>query len=72
VGRHLLNAGIGKIIIANRSVENAIRLAKELNGLGVSLQEISEYLPEADIVISSTAAPIPVIGNDDFSYACIE
>ena len=69
VGKHLRNAGINKIIIANRSVENATRLAKELDGLGVSLQEIGEYLPEADIVISSTAAPIPVIGKGTVEWA---
>ena len=63
VGKHLKNAGIGKIVIANRSIENATKLANELDGLGVSLQEISAYLPDADIVISSTAAPIPVIGK---------
>ena len=69
VGKHLRNAGIGKIIIANRSVENAARLAQELDGLGVSLQEISEYLPDADIVISSTAAPVPVIGKGTVEWA---
>ena len=69
VGKHLQNTGINKIIIANRSVENATRLAKELDGLGVSLQEIGEYLPEADIVISSTAAPIPVIGKGTVEWA---
>ena len=69
VGKHLRNAGIGKIIIANRSIENATKLAKELDGLGVSLQEISEYLPDADIVISSTAAPIPVIGKGTVEWA---
>jgi len=69
VGRHLKNSGIGNIVIANRSVENATRLADELGGLGVSLQEISDYLPEADIVISSTAAPVPVIGKGTVEWA---
>ena len=63
VGKHLKNADIGKIIIANRSIENATNLAKELDGTGVSLQEVGDYLPDADIVISSTAAPVPVIGK---------
>ena len=35
VGRHLKNAGIGTIVIANRSVENATKLANNLGGLGV-------------------------------------
>ena len=63
VGKHLQKSGIGKVIIANRSIENATKIADELNGLGISLQDIGEYLPDADIVISSTAAPVPIIGK---------
>jgi glutamyl-tRNA reductase len=69
VGRHLKTAGIGNIIIANRSVEKANKLASEFNGIGVTLQEISDYLPEADILISSTAAPVPVIGKGTVEWA---
>lgn len=69
VGKHLQNANIGNIIIANRSVENATKLASSLGGLGVSLQAIAEYLPDADIVISSTASPIPVIGKGTVEWA---
>ena len=69
VGKHLKNASIGKIIIANRSIDNANKVAKSLGGTGVSLQEISDYLPEADIVISSTAAPMPVIGKGTVEWA---
>lgn len=69
VGKHLKNASIGKIIIANRSIDNANKVAKNLGGIGVSLQEISDYLPEADVVISSTAAPVPVIGKGTVEWA---
>ncbi|MCL4155249.1 UNVERIFIED_CONTAM: hypothetical protein GTU68_007667 [Idotea baltica] len=63
VGKHLSNANIGKVIIANRSVKKATQLANDLNGLGIALQDIGDYLPDADIVISSTAAPVPIIGK---------
>lgn len=63
VGKHLKKANIGKVIIANRNVEKAQFLAEEFNGVGISLQDIGEYLPDADIVISSTAAPMPIIGK---------
>ncbi len=69
VGKHLKKANIGNIVIANRSVENATRLADSLGGLGVSLQQITDYLPEADIVISSTAAPLPIIGKGTVEWA---
>ncbi|MEH6455495.1 MAG: glutamyl-tRNA reductase [Cocleimonas sp.] len=63
VGKHLKKTNIGNVIIANRNVEKATRLAEEFNGVGISLQDIGEYLADADIVISSTAAPMPIIGK---------
>jgi len=63
VGKHLQKTNIGKVIIANRNVEKATKLAEEFNGVGISLQDIGEYLADADIVISSTAAPMPIIGK---------
>ena len=52
-----------KIIIANRSVERAQKLADEFQGEAISLQHISEHLHRSDIVISSTASPLPIIGK---------
>ena len=69
VGKHLKNNGIGNIVIANRSVSNATKLADELGGLGVSLQEISNHLADSDIVISSTAAPVPILGKGTVEWA---
>ena len=63
VGKHLKKTDIGKVIIANRNVDKATKLAEEFNGVGISLQDIGEYLADADIVISSTAAPMPIIGK---------
>jgi len=63
VGRHLLSAGINQITIANRTLENARRLAHELGGTAIDLQSIPVKLPEADIVIASTAARLPVLGK---------
>ena len=61
--RHLHSQGVGNIIIANRSVERAQTLADEFNGQAISLQHISEHLYRSDIVISSTASPLPIIGK---------
>ena len=54
--RHLHEQGVGKIIIANRTVERAHDLAAQFNGYGIGLDEISAHLSEADIVISSTGS----------------
>ena len=61
--RHLHSQGVGNIIIANRSVERAQKLADEFNGQAISLQHIGEHLHRSDIVISSTASPLPIIGK---------
>jgi glutamyl-tRNA reductase len=55
--KHLINNGIEKLIVANRTLERAVELAKTLNGRAISLDEIDTALCEVDIVISSTGAP---------------
>lgn len=54
--RHLVNAGISNVLLANRSEGPARELASELGGTPVDLNQLEEYLPQADIVICSTAA----------------
>ena len=61
--RHLRQQGVGRIIVANRTVERAHALAAEFEGYAIALTELGTHLPEADIVISSTASPIPVLGK---------
>jgi glutamyl-tRNA reductase len=59
--RHLHANGIQRLIIANRSLDRAQALASEFNGFAITLDALPAHLAEADIVISSTAAPAPVI-----------
>ncbi len=59
--RHLRANGVKRMIIANRSVERASELALEFNAYAVSLDALDAHLPEADIVLTSTASPTPVI-----------
>jgi glutamyl-tRNA reductase len=61
--RHLHAQGVKNIIIANRSIERAQKLAEEFQGEAISLQQISSHLHRSDIVISSTASPLPIIGK---------
>jgi glutamyl-tRNA reductase len=58
---HLLHNRVKKIIIANRTLERAMDLARKWHGQVISLEEISSALAEADIVISSTGAPEVII-----------
>lgn len=54
--RHLINAGVSKVLIANRTEESAERLAREFGGEAVSFEKLADYLPDADIVVCSTGA----------------
>ncbi len=61
--RHLHQHGIGRIIVANRTLDRAHILANQFDGYAISLTEISTHLAEADIIISSTASPLPILGK---------
>lgn len=63
VARHLHEIGIGRMIIANRTVEKAHVIASELGGYAIGLSEISDHLAEADMVISSTGSQLPILGK---------
>lgn len=61
--RHLHDNGIGRIIIANRTIEKAHHLATQVNGYAINLSEMPAHIAEADIVISSTASQLPILGK---------
>ncbi|WP_458524943.1 glutamyl-tRNA reductase [Onishia taeanensis] len=63
VARHLREAGVRQLIVANRTRERAAHLADAFGGEAISLNEIPDALARADIVISSTAAPLPILGK---------
>jgi len=62
-GKHLIEQGIARIEIVNRSLQAAEELAEELNASATTLDRLSEVLPRADILISSTASPTPVVSR---------
>ncbi len=58
---HLLNNRVRKFVVANRTLDRAMDLARRWQGQAISLDEIPSALFESDIVISSTGAPDLVI-----------
>jgi len=67
--QHLVQRGVGRIIVANRTVENAETLARRFNGEAIALDAIESRLHEADIVVSSTGAPGLVLHADQLQWA---
>ena len=59
--RHLAESRVRRLIIANRSLENAQALAANLGAYAISLSDLPQHLAEADIVISSTASRDPIL-----------
>jgi glutamyl-tRNA reductase len=69
VARHLVSHDIGRLFVANRSVERAQNLAGQFGGFALPLSEIGGTLPEADILITSTAATDPVVTTEQIADA---
>jgi glutamyl-tRNA reductase len=63
VARHLIDAGVSRIVIANRTLGRARELAQQFGAEAVLLAEIPDQLLEADIVITSTASQLPILGK---------
>lgn len=63
VARHLYEQGVGRIIVANRTLERAELLSEPLGGEAIVLTQLPEVLSRCDIIISSTASPLPILGK---------
>ena len=79
-GRHILVVGGGEmgmlvtqalaardltaIYVTNRTFERAVSLARKVGGKAVRMDDLYRYAPLADVIISCTAAPHPIIKKD--------
>ncbi len=61
VAKYLQKDGIKDFFIANRTLDNALQFAKDIDGTCLSISDIPSYLQRADIIISATACPLPFI-----------
>jgi glutamyl-tRNA reductase len=67
--RHLHSQKIGRMIIANRSLNRAQRIAEGLQASAILLDAIDVHLSQADLVICSTARPGHVISLESVQAA---
>lgn len=63
VATHLKEQGVDKLMVANRTLARAEDLATKVNARAMTLEALPDNLHEADIVIGSTASPLPIIGK---------
>jgi len=60
---HFAAQGPARITIANRTLERAQALAHRFNARAIELRELAAQLHEHDIVVSSTASSLPILGK---------
>jgi glutamyl-tRNA reductase len=65
----LTRAGVGPARITNRSAARADRLAEAYGAVAVPFADLDAALAQADLVISATAAPTPVLTRDRLAAA---
>jgi glutamyl-tRNA reductase len=62
---HLLQAGVQRILVANRTYERAADLARQFNGEAVAFDSLFDRMAETDIILTSTGAPEAIIRAQD-------
>ncbi|GGJ58844.1 glutamyl-tRNA reductase [Deinococcus roseus] len=69
---HLRSSGIQDVIVVNRTVERARKLAEAFGGQVCAIDMLLEALPKADVVIASSSAPHYVIHSEHVKNALKE
>lgn len=67
--KHLRQAGASRIVVLNRSLHNAQRLADEVGGDAYPLDELERWLPRADVILTSTGASQFLFETRHFAFA---
>lgn len=62
---HLVGQGVAEVVVANRTLQRAINLARCYNGRAVSLEELLDQLQHVDIIISSTGSPDLILHKEN-------
>jgi glutamyl-tRNA reductase len=62
--RHLLARGAGPMFVANRTYERARSLAEQFGGSAIRFDDLYEHCEQADIVITSTGAPVAIFRRE--------
>lgn len=63
VAKHLKEQGAAQLTVANRTYERAVLLAEQFGASAITLAQVPTQLADADVVISSTASTLPIVGK---------
>ncbi|WP_084609853.1 glutamyl-tRNA reductase [Archangium violaceum] len=67
--RHLRRAGVGRLVVVNRTLARAESLAAEVGGTARPLEELFTLLASADVVVSGTSSPVPLFTRENVAPA---
>jgi glutamyl-tRNA reductase len=67
--KNLMDNGVGKLLVVNRSAGRAATLAKQFGGEALGWDRLTQALLRSDIVISSTAAPHAILRRETVAPA---
>jgi glutamyl-tRNA reductase len=70
--RALAEQGAGTMFVANRHADRALSLAQRFGGSVVGLDKLPDQLLLADIVLSSTSSPHPIVGREELEVVMSE
>jgi glutamyl-tRNA reductase len=72
MARALADRGADTIFVANRHADRALSLAQRFGGSVVGLEQLPDQLLRADIVLSSTSSPHPIVGREELELVMRE
>lgn len=64
VAKSLAEKNLEAIYVANRTFYGAVKLARDLGGEAILLDDLNNYFENADVIISATGAPHPIINKE--------
>ncbi len=67
--RHLISHGVERVLVANRTYERAVEMARGFLGEAIPFEALGERLADADIVISTTGSSQPIITKEQVQGA---
>jgi glutamyl-tRNA reductase len=70
--RQLLSEGVGTVMVANRTFDRAVEVARDLGGIPVPFERVAKTLPLADLVISAATGDGFLVASDTIEEAVRE
>lgn len=63
IARYLFDHQVSQLIVASRTLQKTAQFSEEFHAKSITIGEIPDYLSEIDLVFSSTASQLPIIGK---------